>query len=151
MSGCWLWMGAITRLGYGSIACNGTTTYAHRLAWALYRGEPPPGMSVCHKCDNRACVNPGHLFLGTQADNLRDMVKKGRWRPRTRGGARRLLPRGLPRGEASRVSKLTERRVREMRECRARGETYASIAERFGVAFETARRAVNRGTWAHVA
>lgn len=76
---CWLWTAFVNHTGYGIIAVNGKTKRAHRLAWELYNNcFIPKNMLVLHKCDVRNCVNPSHLFLGTQQDNVNDMMIKGR-------------------------------------------------------------------------
>lgn len=81
MSGCWLWMATIQpETGYGAISRPGGVVGAHRLSWELYRGAIPDGLHVLHKCDIRSCVNPDHLFLGTNKDNVDDMLRKGRSR-----------------------------------------------------------------------
>lgn len=82
-TGCWEWQGARRgtqggRLGYGQAIHEGKAWGAHRLAWHLTQGDIPPGMCVCHMCDNPICINPAHLFLGTMADNMRDKRNKGR-------------------------------------------------------------------------
>lgn len=77
--GCWEWTAAVDRGGYGNFGIDGRTMGAHRVAWTLANNrEIPEGLCVCHSCDNRACCNPAHLWLGTQLDNVRDMVEKGR-------------------------------------------------------------------------
>ena len=84
--GCWIWTGADNGNGYGvySVA-RGKWSYAHRLAFEWANGSIPDGLVVCHTCDVKRCVNPAHLFLGTQADNVHDMIKKGRGRNQNTG------------------------------------------------------------------
>lgn len=77
-NGCWEWRGCLTQKGYGRFKMDGQCFLAHRASWLLQRGEIPAGMCVCHHCDNPACINPDHLFLGTNEDNVKDRVLKGR-------------------------------------------------------------------------
>ena len=80
-SGCWIWTGKLDRHGYGRIFINGKEGFVHRHAWRQHRGDHGP-LFVLHKCDVPACCNPDHLFLGTQQDNLADMLRKGRHKKR---------------------------------------------------------------------
>lgn len=78
---CWLWQGALTSAGYGCLTVNKRRVYAHRLSYEIATGIHPGNLKVCHNCpggDNPACVNPAHLWLGTDLDNARDRERKGR-------------------------------------------------------------------------
>ncbi len=137
--GCCEWPAYRLWTGYGRFKSGGLQHRAHRFAWVLTHGEPPPGMLVCHRCDNPACVRPDHLFLGTHADNARDMVSKGR------------APKGSGRvGSQCVTSKLTEAIVLQARVEHAQGITYQELAEKYGVARDTIRDAVRGFTWKHV-
>ena len=100
MSGCWIWMGYCDKDGYGSISIKHRPLQSHRFSWILFKGNIPDGMSVLHRCDVPACVNPAHLFLGTIADNMRDRDRKSR----------------QARGERINNSKLTASEVLKIRE-----------------------------------
>lgn len=78
-SGCWEWQGSLSKSGYAHIGINDRTYRAHRISYTEWVGEIPAGMLVCHTCDNRKCINPEHLWLGTNSDNMRDCVSKGRF------------------------------------------------------------------------
>jgi hypothetical protein len=78
---CHLWVGATQGNGYGSVGGSGTAEGAHRVSWRFSKGPIPAGMNVLHKCRNRHCVNPDHLYLGTQRENLRDAIREGTLRP----------------------------------------------------------------------
>lgn len=133
---CWPWLGA-TRRGYGKFTHRDAQRMAHRVAWELANGGiPPKELDVCHRCDNPPCCNPAHLFLGTESDNLRDCVAKGR--------------NVTQRGEEHPAHKLTEDQVRELRRRAANGEPVARLAKGLGIAQATARRIVLRRMWKHV-
>ncbi len=87
---CWNWRGSTTRDGYGTFTMNYKTHLTHRLAWELRNGKIPKGKYLLHKCDNRKCCNPNHLILGTQQENVNDMIKKGRQKSLKRGGKKNL-------------------------------------------------------------
>jgi len=119
-SGCWLWVGGQQKSGYGAFRFLNKQCCAHRVSWTLYRGEIPDGLCVLHKCDNRQCVNPDHLFLGTLKDNMQDMARKGR-------APNPIWARGENNGGGG---KLTESNVREIRTAHG---LHREIAETFGV------------------
>ena len=124
---CWNWKAYTNRGGYGWVRWNGKAHLSHRIAYLLTYGEPGE-LCVLHKCDNRRCVNPRHLWLGTRADNIHDCVAKGRHR--------HTLPAPLY-GEDHPMSKLTDKQVEEIRtRYAAGGVTYRSLAKEYGVSHQ---------------
>lgn len=137
-SGCWIWMGAYSPInGYGVVRYMSKTHRAHRMAFWAASGRPvPKTFDVCHKCDNRLCVNPDHLFLGTRRQNMRDCISKGRFK---------FLEPMV--GEKSPNSKLTEKQVMSIRRDR---RSQRAIARAYGVDKGTIACIVKRKTWKHL-
>lgn len=133
-SSCWLWTGAKTAKGYGRITVGGRSREAHRVAFELARGEIPAGQYVCHTCDNRACVNPEHFFLGSVADNNADRVAKGR----------------CAKGERHGLSPLTNLDVSMIRYLADCGVKHHRLATLFGVTRPAVSCISRRDTWAHL-
>lgn len=132
--GCWLWIAGVGGSGYGRIGRDGKNDEAHRVSWEMHFGPIPAGMFVCHRCDVRTCVNPGHLFLGNHNVNMADRKAKGR----------------VPVGEQSGRSVLTEAAVRQIRAQHAAGATAVSLAARYGVARTTIGAVVRGKIWNHI-
>lgn len=128
---CWVFVGGRATNGYGRF----DQRQAHRVAWTLSRGPIPGGLWVLHRCDNRPCCNPGHLFLGDRRDNTLDMWSKGRATPRARG-------------EAAGRAILNRAQVLEIREAREKGEPIAVLMRRYGVAQSTISAIHHRRLWA---
>lgn len=162
-SECWPWKGCVNHLGYGGLKVGGKMRRSHRLAWELTYGPIPHGegyhgMCVLHRCDNPPCVNPSHLWLGSQQDNIADRDAKGHhWsitKPEAscrgdRNGSRRH-PERMRRGESHPRAHLTDSGVREIRQALAAGEQQASIAARYGVG-RAAITKINSGKrWRHI-
>lgn len=120
--GCWEWTGPRYPNGYGMFSYQGRTQGTHRVAWMLTHGPIPDGLQVLHRCDNRPCVRPDHLFLGTQADNLRDCRAKGRFRQ---------------------FSKLTTEQRSEIHRRYAQGETQEALGREFNVSHRHIGRLVD--------
>ena len=126
---CWLWTGALSS-GYGSVSNGKRKSKAHRVSWEIHFGLIPEGMFVCHHCDNPTCVNPTHLFLGTQGDNMADMYAKCR---------HRIV--------RCRV-KLTRDQVIDIRRLHASGSlSQSELASRFGVSATHISRIIMRRQW----
>ena len=132
---CLNWPGAKNRRGYGWVNYGLRPQLAHRLAWRLVNGAIPDGMLVCHHCDNRLCCRVEHLFVGTPADNTRDMMGKGRHRC------------NAPKGEAAGASKITEADVLAIR---ASSEPSAVVGARFGIDPSNVSCIRRRKTWKHI-
>jgi hypothetical protein len=136
---CWEWTGSKNNKGYGRMGFYHGSRYAHRFSYQIAYGLPPRCVEVLHTCDNRGCVNPAHLRLGTHAENMADMKAKGR-------GA------GLSRpGEANPQSKLTDEIVRQIRlSYAAGGVSIRELSLRHGVARSLIFRIIHRQAWQHV-
>lgn len=134
-SGCFEWQMAIHKGGYGVIEYQGRQRQVHRVAFAVFRRDVPGGLFVCHKCDNRKCINPAHLFLGTAKQNSEDMVRKGR----------------VTRGSDCHKAKLTDVDVAGMPARYMNGESTKEIADSHGVSMLTVSRILSKKIWCHVA
>jgi hypothetical protein len=130
-TGCHVWTGKLNHNGYGRIGINYKDVLAHRLSYELQVGPIPSDLFVCHKCDNRACINPAHFFLGTLSDNHADMVKKGR----------------NTRGESQWLAKLKDDYVRVIRLLKWDDKETAKL---FGVTPSNIKHIRERKRWTHV-
>jgi hypothetical protein len=150
---CWLFTGSKIAAGYGSfIVKTGPLKgrYAHRFSYRIHHGPIPDGMFVCHKCDNMACVNPEHLFLGTAAVNNADMRAKRRHAFGERHGMVKH-PSRRARGERQGGSKLTTEQVRSIRmRYAAGGVTCATLADEHGVSLSNIAKIIRRKSWSHL-
>lgn len=133
-NGCWVWRGPRNHGGYGRVHLRGKRYRAHRVLWQGLNGPVPEGFEVLHRCDNRSCINPDHLFLGTAADNNHDMVAKGR----------------QVRGEAVGTRRLTESQVLDVLERLRSGESHKAISERYAVHPGTISKIACRTRWRHL-
>lgn len=147
-SGCWLWTGSVDKRGYGQLrVATKMLKYASHVALSEYRGiVVGKGECACHHCDNPACVNPDHLFVGTQRDNMRDAARKGRVNLAGLELGRRT-PRVAKRGEQTGSAKLTEADVKAIRSASV---GCLRLARRFGVGPTTIKAVRNGRTWKHV-
>ncbi len=135
-SGCWLWVARLNKHGYGTFQIGCRSCLAHRVSFEIYRSPIPEGMEILHKCDVRACVNPQHLYVGTQFENMRDRSERSSWEQ--------------AKGSQSVRSKLTEEDVLEIRRMSSAGRSYAELSERFGICKSNVATIVRRETWRHV-
>jgi hypothetical protein len=138
---CWLWNAGRFHDGYGRVRVSRKMRRAHRMGWEAENGPIPQGMVIRHKCDTPLCVNPAHLELGTQADNVRDCVERGRSRF------------GVTQGAASGMAKLTEAAVVAIRADYVRGSLshgQTAFARKFGVSQPLIGMIIRREIWRHM-
>jgi len=139
-NGCLEWQGAITATtGYGKVRFRGKVIDAHRASWIAANGDVPARMDICHTCDNRKCIRPNHLFLGTRSDNMLDASRKGR------------LPQNYPVGENSPHAKLTEAQVLEIYFLATMTDIPQQIiADRYGIRRQGVSEIKRRKSWRHL-
>lgn len=129
---CWEWLGTKSSDGYAELKYKRKHIRANRIMWEMVNGQIPNGMIICHRCDNPACVNPHHLFLGTQMDNMHDKIAKGRHSY----------------GENHKLHKLTIRQVKQIRkQVSERTATMSQIARNMNVSLTTISSIVHEKTW----
>lgn len=146
---CWVWTKATYPFGYGQIRINYVAVPAHRWAWEQEHGPVPAGLFTLHRCDNPPCVRPSHLFLGTKAQNSRDMAGKGRSTKGDRNPSR-LYPERMARGERHPGAVLTAGDIPAIRSRYETGESTTALAVAFGVQSATIWAVVHNRTWRHV-
>lgn len=142
-NGCWEWTGYINPNGYGEINLGKRgqgISSAHRQSWVIHNGEIPEGLSTLHKCDNRRCVNPEHLFLGTHQDNMDDMHMKSRG----------FTPFKKFKGMSHPAHILTDDSVKQIRSKFEVGVKLKQLATEYGVTFQNIHMIVKRKTWRHI-
>jgi HNH endonuclease len=138
-NGCWLWCASLSHNGYGKIGGTGhrcSPKYAHRVSWELHFGPIPDAMLVLHKCDVPRCVNPSHLFLGTDADNMADKLAKGRGNNQQ--------------GQIHWRAKLTDADVVSIRRRRSSGEKCEALGREYGISNQAISAIARHQRWAHL-
>lgn len=138
-TGCFLWTGPVNYKGYGFGSFEGIRFGAHRMSYIVHNGAIPKGMLVCHNCDQRSCINPNHLFLGTHQDNTDDMMRKGR---------HKVID--SDRGQLNRFSKLKNEDVLQIRDLGKLGAKAQVIATMFGVTDRNIYDILAEKTWKHL-
>lgn len=134
--GCWGWKASINHRGYGTMRFKNKKMNAHRVSWIIHTDIDPKDKNVCHSCDNRLCCNPKHLFLGTQQDNINDMMRKGRKKPL--------------KGEKCPWAKLTEKDIHMMLALFEKGHTNKSVGALFNIHGATAGEIKRGEIWGHI-
>lgn len=133
---CWNWSGSKNRKGYGALSIKNKHSIAHRESYKVFKGKIPNGMHVCHSCDNPSCINPDHLWLGTNKDNNNDKMEKGRFKPNY--------------GNNNGNSKLTKNDVIEIKQKINQGYDLVEISKQYNVTPENIYSIKNNKTWRHV-
>ncbi len=133
---CWEWKASFRNAGYGAFKIGDKVFDVHRFSWEIENRRPvPDGKIICHTCDNKKCVNPAHLFLGTHKENTQDMLKKGRD--------------NYAKGEKAGASKLNTKQVKEIRE-KHKKHSLSKLAKEYKVNKRTIIQIIKRETWKHI-
>lgn len=135
-TGCWNWNGSLINKGYGQISIKGKNCQPHRISWKVFVGEIPKGMQINHKCHNSKCINPEHLYTGTQQENIRDMDLSNR--------------RSISFGSKCNQSRLNDGLIKIIRDSLSKGSRACDLANEFGVGRTCIANIKHKRTWKHV-
>jgi hypothetical protein len=130
---CWEWQGNLGKNGYGKVRWNMNNLTTHRAAYEVFNREIPKNLCVCHTCDNRKCINPEHLWIGSSRENTKDKVKKGRQYCQA--------------GEKSHSANLTWEKVRAIRKLKKEGNTLKTLSEQFDCSISNVSSIINQRSW----
>ncbi len=144
-NGCWIWKSSKSNSGYGKFNIRGKHVIAHRYSYELYKEKIPPGMLICHKCDNKLCVNPDHLWIGTQKENINDAKKKGRL-PNLKGIRKPLCCVG----ENHYLSKLKNKDIFEIKRLYKSGVSGYRLHKMYNVTKKCISDILKNKTWKHL-
>jgi hypothetical protein len=153
---CWEWKSPIMKNGYGLIRHENKNCRAHRVSFEIFREEIINDLHVCHACDNKKCVNPDHLWLGTRFDNMQDASKKRRlpgpakWTKEKKEEMKGKIKIPDNRGERSGLSRLKESDIYEIRELLKKGLSLSQVGKKFNLSSGSVSRIKNRQRWSHI-
>jgi len=155
--GCWIWIGVVSNAGYGKTRYEKKDISAHRLSYIVFIGSIPDGKNVCHKCDEKRCVNPEHLWLGSQSENIKDCVKKGRftgtkgfkWTDEVRKKMKNRTHADR-KGEKHHLKKLINDDIKEIRRLYDSGINQKELSLRYKVHQSCISNIVRYKSWSHI-
>lgn len=146
---CWEWMGGLFTKGYGCFRVGGMVKQSHRFSWEIHFGTIPQNKLVCHTCDNRRCVNPNHLFIGTNQDNMSDMVRKGR-SAKGKSHGLYLHPDKRAIGQKHGRAKLSDIDIIHIRYQHELGAPNIELSKQYNIDSSVISEIINRKIWRHI-